>query len=86
VLYTKDKTSLIKYPEGKQETQYIIPNSVIEIDEHAMSNQYLINITIGANVKLKRNSFYDNFVDYYDKGGRKSGTYVKYTDKNWRLQ
>ncbi|MDE7098653.1 MAG: leucine-rich repeat domain-containing protein, partial [Ruminococcus sp.] len=35
VLYNKDMTILIKYPEAKQATEFIIPNSVTSIDEKA---------------------------------------------------
>lgn len=32
ILFNKDKTTLIKYPEGKTEASYTVPNSVINID------------------------------------------------------
>ncbi len=44
ILFTKDKTELIAYPEGKTETQYIIPNSVTKIDDSAFG--YKTNLKI----------------------------------------
>ncbi len=35
VLFTKNKTVLIRYPQGKTETTYMIPNSVTSIDTNA---------------------------------------------------
>ena len=37
VLFSKDKTILIKYPEGKQETSVVIPDGVTTIGEYAFS-------------------------------------------------
>ncbi len=52
VLFNKDKTILIKYPEGKEETSYIIPDSVINVDSNAFENcSTLFSITIGKNVE-----------------------------------
>ena len=34
-LYNKDKTTLIKYPEGKKDTSFTIPNSVTSIGPSA---------------------------------------------------
>lgn len=44
VLFTKDKTELIAYPEGKAETQYTLPNSVTKIDDTAFG--YKTNLKI----------------------------------------
>jgi hypothetical protein len=37
VLFDKSKTLLIKYPTGKAETNYIVPNSVMSIEESAFA-------------------------------------------------
>ena len=38
VLFNKNKTLLIRYPEGKTETEYIIPDTVLSINEGAFRN------------------------------------------------
>ena len=43
VLFSKDKTTLVVYPCNKQESSYIIPNTVTSIDDHAFA--YCHNIT-----------------------------------------
>jgi len=37
ILFNKDKTKLIKYPEGKEITQYVIPDFVTFIGSYAFS-------------------------------------------------
>jgi len=44
ILFTKDKTKLHTYPEGKTETQYTIPNSVTKIDDSAFG--YKTNLKV----------------------------------------
>lgn len=52
VLFNKDKTVLIKYPQGNTRTCYIIPDSVITIDVCAFfDSKALTNLTIGKGVK-----------------------------------
>ncbi len=47
VLFNKDKTTLISYPEGKIENTYVIPPSVINIGDYAFANcNGLTNIQI----------------------------------------
>ena len=49
VLFNKNKTTLVQYPAGKQETAYTIPNSVTSIGYQAFSYCYaLTEITIPA--------------------------------------
>ena len=51
ILFNKEKTELIKYPEGKSETSYTIPNSVTSIEESAFySCTGLTSITIPNSV------------------------------------
>lgn len=52
VLFNKDKTELIAYPMGKKENNYIIPESVININSQSFNNSYdLINVKLSNNVK-----------------------------------
>ncbi len=51
VLFTKDKTELIKYPARKTDPSYIIPNGVTSISDVTFSGcESLINITIPNSV------------------------------------
>lgn len=52
VLFSKDKSQLIRYPEGNKTTEYVIPNNVIYVNMDAF--RYCSNIesvTIPKNVK-----------------------------------
>ena len=47
VLFSKDKTTILKYPEGKTSTSYSVPNGVKHIGEHAFQRcRNLENIEI----------------------------------------
>ena len=51
ILFNKDQTIIIKFPEGKKGTSYDIPNSVTSIGNDAFFNCYrLTNITIPNSV------------------------------------
>ena len=53
ILFNKDKTTLICYPAGKQETDYTIPSSVTVIGKNAFSNCAAITtLTIPAGVTI----------------------------------
>ena len=55
VLYNKNKSVLIKYPAYKKDTEFIVPESVIEIDCSAFAYcRFLEKITITKNVKYIR--------------------------------
>ena len=60
VLYNKDKTVLLRYPSGKKDESFAVPDSVIEIGESAFrNNSFVKNITMNNNVEtLNYNSFY----------------------------
>lgn len=51
VLFSKEKDKLIKYPQGKENKSYIVPDTVKNISESAfVSCEKLTNITISNNV------------------------------------
>ena len=50
ILFNKDKTTLIRYPEGSKRTVYSIPSTVRNIGEDAFSNSNLTSITIPDSV------------------------------------
>jgi len=60
VLFNKNKTHLIRYPEGKSGNNYVIPNSVIEIGDWAFWQcKNLISIAISNNTTaIGQSSFY----------------------------
>ena len=52
VVYSKDKTKLVKYPCGKSETEFVIPDSVTSIGTGAFYNcSSLVNVTISDSVE-----------------------------------
>ena len=51
VLFNKDKTTLIWYPEGNNSTEYTIPNSVTAITVVAFEKSHLKSIVIPGSVK-----------------------------------
>jgi hypothetical protein len=59
VLYNKEKTTIVRYPEGKTGNSYVIPNSVTTIGENAFYNCFaLITVTIPNSVKtIKKGAF-----------------------------
>lgn len=56
VLFNKDKTVLIKYPEGKADESYTIPNGVTDINQAFSGAEKLKNITIPTSMTA---------IDYY---------------------
>ena len=61
VLYKKDKTTLIKYPAGKKDTSFTVPNSVTSIGNEAFNGcSGLTSVSIGKSVtSIGSNAFYD---------------------------
>ena len=61
VLFDKDKTELIRYPEGKTDTSYAIPNSVTSIDYDAFYGcSSLTSITIPNGVTIIGGSAFED--------------------------
>lgn len=60
ILFNKDKTEIVKYPAGKKEISYKIPNSVTSIFTYAFRNcTALENIVIPDSItKIERSAFY----------------------------
>jgi hypothetical protein len=66
-------------------TSIVIPNRVVEIGRRAFNANPLISITIPGNVNLHPEAFGDSyppvnargFVAYYNKNGKKAGTYTR---------
>ena len=52
VLYNKEKTELIKYPEGREDSQFIMPSGVKKIRSYAIAwNDFLKNIILPTTVE-----------------------------------
>ena len=60
VLFNKDKSTLIQYPGGNKQTNYLIPDTVSEIVAWAFGHAYdLVSITIPDSVtKIGNDAFY----------------------------
>lgn len=69
VLFNKDKTTLIQYPQGKADTEYSIPNSVIKIEGlySFCFCESLTEIKISNSVKnIEDGAFMNNFTNLKD--------------------
>jgi hypothetical protein len=64
-------------------TSVIIGNNVTTIGQFAFSpGNNLISITIPTNVNIARFAFSNNFEEYYNRNGKKAGTYL-YENGRW---
>lgn len=55
VLFNKDKTTLVKYPSGKEATEYKVPDNVKIIGEEAFAYcPYIKNVQFGNNLETVR--------------------------------
>lgn len=74
VLYSKDGKKIIRYPQGKAGTSFVIPNGVTYIAENAFSFcKNLTNIIINKEIaSIGRNAFWfcDNLKNIYYMGGK----------------
>ena len=50
VLYNKDKTKIIAYPNNKSDVEFIIPNTVVDITPKIFKNNNLLKLTIPESV------------------------------------
>ncbi len=61
ILFNKNNTALIRYPEGKPNITYTIPNTIISIGNSAFENcTNLTNITISESVKEIGSNVFEN--------------------------
>ena len=58
VLFSKDKTKLILYPNMRKNTTYTVPSGVKVIDEYAFAGANIKNVTISSKVsRIGKNAF-----------------------------
>lgn len=57
ILYNKDMTCLYKYPEGRNESNFVVPTSVIEIDSNAFYNANIRSINLKNVINVNSNAF-----------------------------
>ena len=60
VLFTKDGTKIVRYPMGKNDVTYSIPNGVVTIGEEAFDYAMIANITIPNTVTGIESSAFEN--------------------------
>ncbi|MGN0523936.1 MAG: leucine-rich repeat domain-containing protein [Eubacterium sp.] len=77
VLFDKNKTKLIKYPDGKTETSYSIPDSVTRIEDNAFENSKITDISIPENVSsIGRSVFYNSELYKNEKNWENEALYI----------
>jgi len=70
---------------GNSLTSVNIPGSVRTIANNAFAGNSINRISIGANVDVSTNAFENNFATFYERFGKKAGTYTWYNNQ-WLLQ
>ena len=88
VLFNKDKTELIRYPEGKAATSYAIPDSVTSIGSAAFDScTGLTRIVLPDSVTSIGGAFYDctNITDVYYTGSEEQWSAIEIADGNDEL-
>ena len=92
VLFNKNKTELIFYPEGKTQTKYAIPNTVQKIGDEAFylsASTYLKELVFPASVKEIGNQAFgysqlSTITDiYYSGSGNEWNEITDYSRKDW---
>lgn len=64
ILYDKGMTTLIKYPNGKVETSFTVPEGVIQIKSNAFSNTInLYSITFNSDLFIISNGSFENCIN-----------------------
>ena len=72
-LFNKDKTKLIQYTQSAVKPNYIIPDTVIDIDNAFSGASYLESLTISKNVEIVNKATYVG--DFSEKGMGRDGMY-----------
>lgn len=86
VLFDKDRSTLIRYPIGRTETSYRVPDGVTTVGPYGFTNAAsLTSITIPAsvtNLSLEYGSFdgCDSLTDIYFEGSAFRWSQINYTD------
>ncbi len=88
ILFNKDKTTLIAYPEGKTDASYTIPTTVTKIEGDAFGYHTRIKeLYILSNVieLPDYNMFYPQDIKIYVESGSAAEKYVKEFDLNFEI-
>ena len=86
VLYSKDMTKLIKYPMGKTETSFEIPDSVTTICSYALDNCTEKNLTvvIPDNVNILENFCFEGDITIVCSKGSTADLYAQAYEFSYR--
>jgi len=50
ILMSKDKLTLIAYPEGRRDTEFTVPSYVAALGDRALANGYLVSVTLSPGI------------------------------------